>query len=206
MTTYSNSKVGKKTKSKYNQNHVQEVVNNLTEAKQIANDYAADKQYVHRATVTTIGNANVRPYHPVYLDGLPNGLSGYWTVLSVEHVFGGIPARYMLKLEVGTNVVGDINPNASKAVATRDVQAELAGQDPNAVSDPILVDVQLSPNSSDLSPNYGTTNSTSATTTSEVAIPEAMSANMYAINPPNFSEMSDSTSWAASQGRTVTNV
>ena len=206
MSTYSNSKVGTKTKSKYNQNHVQEVVRSVTEAKQIANDYAANKQYVHRAKVSTIGNSNVRPYYPIYLDGLPNGLSGYWTVLSVRHTFGGIPARYMLEMEVGTDIIGDINPNASKAVITRDVQAEIAGQSSGAIPDPILVDVQLSPNSSSLSPNYGTTDSTFANTGSEVAIPETLSANMYAVTPPNFSEIPESISWEASQGRNITNV
>jgi hypothetical protein len=203
---YSNTTTNKKTKALYDQHLTQEVVNNITDAKQIANDYAANKRYVHRAKVTTVGNANVRPYYPVYLDGLPNGLSGYWTVLSVRHTFGGIPARYMLALEVGTDIIGETNPNASKAVAIRDVQAEIIGQDEGGVVEPILFSIELSPNSSSIAPDYGNTIGTSITQPSEVAIPEGLSTNMYAVNPPDFSQISRKVTWVSSSKTGVTNV
>jgi hypothetical protein len=206
MSTYSSTKAGAKSKALYDQHLTQEVVNNITEAKQIANDYAANKRYAHRAIVSTVGNANVRPYYPIYLDGLPNGLSGYWTVLSVRHTFGGSPARYMLELEVGTDVIGETDPNAAKAVVTRNVQAELVGQAVGGVQEPILVSVDLSPNSSDFAQNYGTTDSTSTTVPSEVAIPESISSNIYAVNPPNFSQIVRKTTWAAGKTTEVTSV
>ena len=41
--------------------------------------------FPYRATVEVLGNPEVRPDAPVYLDGLGNYYSGYWTVLGTEH-------------------------------------------------------------------------------------------------------------------------
>ena len=106
-------------------NHqVFDVATSLTESKYIANDYADANRYAYKASVLVVGNSTVKPYEPVYLDGLPNGLSGYWTVLSVTHVFGGQPAKYMMRFEVCTDVLGETNEDAYKAKDTRDVSGD----------------------------------------------------------------------------------
>lgn len=48
---------------------------------------AADERvrFPYRATVEVIGTADIHPDMPIYLDGVGQEYSGYWTVLSVEH-------------------------------------------------------------------------------------------------------------------------
>jgi hypothetical protein len=83
-------------------------------------------------------------------------MDGYWTVLSVKHIFGGIPAKYMMKLEVGTDILGQTNPDAYKAFSKRDISGELSGQ---AITPALstLQDYSFSINNSTLEPNYGVT-------------------------------------------------
>ena len=116
-------------KSKFKKHHVHEVSTSLAESKQIANDYAENHRYAHRATALVVGTSTIRPFDPVYIDGVPNGLSGYWTVLEVKHVFGGSIAPYMLELELGTDTIGDVNPNAKYTSEERNINNELAGKD-----------------------------------------------------------------------------
>lgn len=49
---------------------------------------AADERnrYAYRGEVTIPGNPSLLPNTPVYLDGLGGSYSGYWTVLTVEHL------------------------------------------------------------------------------------------------------------------------
>ena len=112
MSTFSNSKVGVPSEATFEQHHVYEVATSLTDSKYIANDIANSKRYAYRAKATLVGVASVRPYDPIYLHGLSNGMSGYWTVLAVKHIFGGMAMRYMMEVEVGTDVLGDTNPAA----------------------------------------------------------------------------------------------
>lgn len=59
-----------------------------------------------------LGNASIRPGSPIYLDGLGNKYSGYWTVLEVEHeVFEESlnQHRFTTVLHVGTDSLGASN-------------------------------------------------------------------------------------------------
>ena len=206
MSTYSSSKKGNTHKANYDQFLMGEVVNSAAEAKQIAQDYAAHKRYPHRMKLLTVGDANVKPYYPVYLDGLPNGLSGYWTVLSVNHIFGGTAARYLLEIEVGADVLGETDPNAGKNAKVRDVEGEIAGKTSGFTEPPILIEIKLSPNSSDLVPTYGATSSGPATVAPATAVPEGITGNMYSVNPPDFSQISRTVSWVSTPNKGVTNV
>jgi len=143
-------------KAAFTKHNVFEVATTLTESKYIANDFADAQRYAYRAKVNLIGDCLVKPYEPIYLDGLPDGMDGYWTVLSVKHIFGGIPARYMMKLEVGTDILGQTNPDAYKAFSKRDISGELSGQ---AITPALstLQDYSFSINNSTLEPNYGVT-------------------------------------------------
>ena len=198
MTVYSSSRPGKPAPAKFKKYQTREVATSLTEAKKIAEDLSAAKRWVHRAHVSVIGNALVKPYQPIYLDGLPNGLSGYWTVLSVRHTFGGIPAKYLLELEVGTDVIGEVNPDASKAVPIRDVQAEISGQSAAADSEPTLLSINLSPNSSSLNDNStAVVDSSTVTSAPRISIPTNITNNIYSTKAPNFKVINNSANWRA---------
>lgn len=202
MNSYSNDVTGKNSNTAYKQHLVYEVATSLTDSKHIAEDYNNAYRYQHRAHVTLVGYSTIRPYDPIYLDGLPNGMSGYWTVISVTHVFGGSPANYMLSLEVGTDVLGDSDPKAKKRSDIRDVQSELAGQ-PLTVSETVLSKYTVSPNSSSLTPTSFVV-PTAATSDSPVAIPTVPGVSAYASTTPNLSNIKNTVKWIAKRsGRVI---
>jgi hypothetical protein len=55
-------------------------------------------------------------------------MSGYWTVLSVEHLFGGGNNTYQIQAVVGADVVGDADASIGKSAGKRDFEAELSNQ------------------------------------------------------------------------------
>lgn len=182
--------------AQYTKHHTYEVAKNKTEAKYIANDIANAKRYAYRARVTLLGDASVRPYDPIYLDGLPNGMSGYWTVLSVKHIFNSIDVQYKMELEIGTDKIGEVNPNAATATVYRDVQAELAGQslDPSGST---LVSIPASVNSTPLIPDYGVTSTTPAVTPAFDAVPASVSTDPYSYTYPTPVKSQDINKWVA---------
>jgi hypothetical protein len=65
--------------------------------------------FPYRATVEVLGAPDVRPDAPVYLDGLGNYYSGYWTVLGTEHRVRETERNtqtYTTILHVGTDSLG----------------------------------------------------------------------------------------------------
>lgn len=180
----------------YKRHYAYEVASSLTEAKYIANDLANMKRYAYRAKVVTIGNASVRPYDPIYLDGLPNGMSGYWTVLSVVHVFGGKDSEYKMEMEVGTDRLGDTNPDANKNAELRDVEGELSGQ-AIVPGESLLVSVAASVNSSPLVTPSGTATPTTAVTPSATAVPTSITSNPYDVSYPVPQSKTDTVKWVA---------
>lgn len=193
MSRYSS---GKNTAS-FQKHQVYDVATSLTESKYIANDLADAKRYQYRARVVLVGNSSVKPYELVYLDGLPNGLSGYWTVLSVKHIFGGVPADYTMELEVGTDKLGDTSDSANKAKEVRDVIGELSGQAIKP-SGSKLKDYSFDINSSSITPNYGTTAPTSQVKKRATAIPESIvPTDPYSVKAPDFSNIKRTVKWEA---------
>jgi len=184
MTNFSNDS-STAAQAIFKKHHVQDSSNSLAESKQIADGYSENHKWQHRASVTVVGTPDLRPYDPIYLDGLPNGMSGYWTILSAVHVFGGSPANYMVMLEVGTDLLGDTNPNASAFSRTRDVQAELSGQ-ALVQQDVVIVNAQTSPNANSFDLNTGTTPSTAVNTPSPVGVPTVPKSTLV-IAPPKAS-------------------
>lgn len=191
MTRYSS---GKNTAS-FQKHQVYDVATSLTESKYIANDLADAKRYQYRAKAVIVGNASVKPYEAIYLDGLPNGLSGYWTVLSVKHIFGGIPANYMMEIEVGTDVLGNTSDAASKSKQVRDVVGELSGQAIKPANAK-LKDYSFNINDSSITPNYGKTKPTSQVVKRKTAIPETIVPNdPYSVDTPDFSNVKRTIKW-----------
>lgn len=179
-----------------------EVITDLTNSKQIAQSYSQTHKYQHRAKVTIVGHATLRPYDPIYLDGLPNGMSGYWTVLSVQHIFGGRVAKYLMSIEVGTDVIGDVDSKAKTRADTRDVQNDFAGQSlsvPNAK----LTEYNISPNASTLNPTYGVTSKTAVQKLSQVAVPKVTGATAFKDSSPNLNGIKKTVQWSATSSGKV---
>jgi phage protein D len=67
---------------------------------------AADERnrYAYRGEVVIPGNPTLLPDAPIYLDGIGNTYSGYWTVLSVQNYVN--KEVYTTTLEVGTDSLG----------------------------------------------------------------------------------------------------
>ena len=204
QSNFSNNNTKNPVTTPFKKHYSYEVATSLSDAKHIADDYSNTHRYQHRATVTVVGNADLRPYDPIYLDGLPNGMSGYWTVLSVVHIFGGRPANYMLKLEVGTDIVGEVNPNAKYTSGARDVQGDLSGQS-LAVADVSIVEYNDSPNSSSLEPDNGITQPTANTFVSPSAVPsaESLKATPYKDKAPNLANVKKKVQWVAKSSSRV---
>jgi len=79
-----------------------EVVESTAKAKLISEGYSAGSQYKYRASAVLIGHAPLRPYDPIHLVGLRDGMSGVWVVISVTHVFND-SLKYIMKVHVGSN-------------------------------------------------------------------------------------------------------
>jgi phage protein D len=62
-------------------------------------------RHPYRGTAVVLGTPGIRPGDPVYLDGVGNSYSGFWTVLKVEHeVKNNI--EFVTTLHVGTDSLG----------------------------------------------------------------------------------------------------
>jgi hypothetical protein len=157
---YSDVTTSSTARAHFTRHQVHEVATSLTESKQVARDLSENERYPFRAKAILLGDVDVTPYDAIYLDNLPGGMSGYWTVLSVNHIFGqGI--TYQLEVELGTDVLGLTNANANRG-GYRDVEAELAGA--GASNSPVYVDALFLPGLSNDNAKYGVVKPTSATT------------------------------------------
>lgn len=168
--------------SGFKKHHVFEIADNLGEAKQIASDATENERYVYRAKATLQGNCAVEPYDAVYLDGLDGGMNGYWTVLSVTHVFDG-GAPYLLEVELGTDQLG-LGVGTFPGAAYRDIEAELAEGAVPSVSNSVLTESIVFPQLSKEDLATGATRATSNT-------------NVPINRPPDFSIIEKQTAWRA---------
>jgi hypothetical protein len=105
-----------------------EVATTLSDAKYIAEDIAESHRYKYRASALLAGDANVKVGEIIYLDGLDQNMSGYWTVLEATHVFGSGNRAYQLDVKLGADKIGDSDANAGTTTGKRDFEAELSNQ------------------------------------------------------------------------------
>jgi len=196
MANFSTNKSDGTQTAVFKTHYPHEVITDLTSSKHVAQSYSQTYKYQHRAKLTIVGHATLRPYDPIYLDGLPNGMSGYWTVISIEHIFGGRVAKYLMSIEVGTDVIGDIDPNAKGRSDTRDVQSDFAGQS-LTVPPSKLTEYNLSPNASTLSPKYGVTAKTAVQNLSKIAVPKVVGATTFKSLAPNLNGIKKTVQWSA---------
>jgi hypothetical protein len=104
-----------------------ETASSLTDAKYLAHDMAETYRYGYRAKALLSGHPDVKVGQLIYLDHLEHGMSGYWTVLEVQHLFGSGNAAYQLQVMLGCDVLGDSDPNAESKAEVRDFDAQFAG-------------------------------------------------------------------------------
>jgi hypothetical protein len=187
-------------KSTFKKHYPFEVAASTNDAKLIAQAQNKNHNYQYMAEVTVVGDATIRPYDPIYLDNLPNGMSGYWTVISIVHRFGGKPGYYMLELVVGTDKIGETSTLAPKAIAYRDVEGELNDQT-ISISESSLEEFSLSPNESDLPEPIS--NFTEPKVTPRATTFPNPTNNPYSLGSPNLSQVKRTVTWKAKKGTKV---
>jgi hypothetical protein len=64
-------------------------------------------RYPYRASVEVLGNTELKPDMPIYLEGLGEDYSGYWTIIDTEHIIDNLV--YTTKLTVGVDSLGAAN-------------------------------------------------------------------------------------------------
>lgn len=72
----------------------------------------ARNSFPYRGTATLLGDPSVRPNMPIYLAGLGSTYSGYWTVISAEHIITESErntASYVTNVVIGTDSLGQTN-------------------------------------------------------------------------------------------------
>jgi hypothetical protein len=151
----------------FTHHQTQEVATSLALSKQIANDLAENDRYQYRASAVLMGNVDIEPYDAVYLDHLPGGMSGYWTVLSVRHLFGdSIP--YKCEVELGTDQLG-MGPKPT-ARAYVNVESQLGN--PTNPPAPVYVNNEFISGLGNEYTPYGVTRPTAATTSVTASAPD----------------------------------
>jgi hypothetical protein len=84
--------------------------------------------FPYRGKVEVLGNPNLRPDMPIYLDGLDAPYSGYWVILETEHTIIEEELnrqRYTTTLLVGTDSLGDASQwTDSKTILSPDYRAK----------------------------------------------------------------------------------
>ena len=70
----------------------------------------ARNSFPYRATAEVLGEPNIRPNLPVYIDGVGAAYSGFWTVIGTEHIIietqRDIEYKYTTMLHLGTDSLG----------------------------------------------------------------------------------------------------
>jgi hypothetical protein len=174
-----------------------EVATSLADAKYIAEDIAEGYRYNYRGTVTLAGDANVQVGEVIYLDNLDQGMSGYWTVLEVSHLFGSGNMAYQLEVSIGADKLGDADAAAGTNSGKRDFEAELANQS--------LTTKGAKLNNYSIGVNNGKTDLGVKATKSfkNVPAPNARPAatkytpNIYRGEVPDFSQVRREVTWSA---------
>lgn len=151
-------------------------------AKTVLKSMTNDKVYRYKATARLLGSPRVRPYQSIYLDGIPDGMHGYWTVISVKHIFGET-RPYYLEVVLGTDTLGESLERTATS-NTRDIQGELEG----TTEAPIEDDYTFS------APSEGIFFISNVTTPAEVGSVE-YSTSMYTYTTPDMSEIKTLEVW-----------
>jgi hypothetical protein len=169
----------------------------LSDAKYIASDRAETNRYKYRGVAVLAGNAAVKVGQLIYLDKLSQGMSGYWTVLRVDHIFGSGNAAYQLEVLLGTDKLGDVSTTIGTNTEVRDFAAELAEQSLDAAPS-MLNDYSFGINAGNIesSADYAKSSKVAPAAYAPAA-PTIYEPNIYKDDIPDFSSVKRTTSWVA---------
>jgi hypothetical protein len=187
------TKAGKQ-KAVFSKHNPFETAASRLEAKFLAQDQAENYRYAYRATANLQGNAAVKVGQVIYLDGLAQGMSGYWVVLSATHKFGSGNAKYELEVLLGADTLGDSVSNPTQDTGVRDFDAESVNQSLTP-SDSYLTSYDVGINGGDVesaAPTQMSTNNTPLAST--VTSTED---DIYASEVPDLSQIPRTTTWGA---------
>jgi len=107
---------------------------------QVAHDSAAaviaaegaahSSRFTTPAKVKCQGNASIKPFAPVYIDGISDQVDGHWIALNVTHILT-LSGEYQIEMDVATDGIGGSTMQATrsadgKLVGTIDINAALA--------------------------------------------------------------------------------
>jgi hypothetical protein len=177
-----------------------ETASTLTEAKHLANDIAETYRYAYRAKALLAGHADVKVGHVIYLDNLDHGMSGYWTVLSVTHLFGSGNASYQLDVTLGCDVLGDTDPAAKTQAEVRDFDSEFSGKS-LFPSNSILSDYSNAvATGTPEGPKLPTPTSKNVPSAYAPSAPTEYTTDLYQDDVPDFSSINRMTTWRATNG------
>lgn len=195
MTNNPHSKTSQK--AKFVKHLPFEVASTISEAKFIAEDLAEANRYNYRATALLLGNPNVSVGESIYLDNLDQNMSGYWTVLAVTHLFGGGSYTYQIEVEIGTDSLGQSNPNIGKTSGKRDFESELSNQSLKPKGSK-LNNYPIGVNNGKTSLGVKNTRSTkNIPGTNARPLATTYSANIYKNEVPDFSQVARQVTWKA---------
>lgn len=81
---------------------VHEVIDSPLKAQLVAEAQSSVSRYKYKATALLVGHPPLRPYDPIYLTGLDDGMSGVWVVIEITHQFA-IELPYAMRVLLGSN-------------------------------------------------------------------------------------------------------
>jgi len=196
-TPHSRVTAGKPNKSKFVKYLPHETAASASDAKYLAHDVAEANRYVYRAKATIVGHAGVSVGKQIYLDNLAHGMSGYWTVLSVTHIFGSGNAKYQMDVVLGADVLGDVNPNAAGAADTRDFDAEFSGKTLTPANS-VLTDYSLEVTVGVAEPSGNSIQTSKNTSLSYSPTPQTVyTPDLYEYDVPDISGIRRTITWRA---------
>ena len=174
-----------------------ESATSLSDAKYIASDRAEAFRYKYTATALLVGNAAVKPGTLIYLDNVEQGMSGYWTVLRVDHVFASGNQAYQLNVVLGADKLGDVNTSIGADTEIRDFAAELGEQSLDA-GESNLNDYSFGVNAGKIE-SYASYEKSSKVVNPnyKAAAPTSYTPNIYKNDVPDFSAVKRTVTWSA---------
>lgn len=113
------SKVGSNTRTNtsdvfFEEHKTSQVVHDSTAADAMAAGAAHSARFTTPATVRCQGDTRIKPYSPVYVEGISDSLDGYWIPTMVKHILT-INGEYQIEMEVAADGTGANVPTATRA-------------------------------------------------------------------------------------------
>jgi phage protein D len=97
-----------------------QVVHDVTSASTAAEGAAHMARFTTPATVKCQGNPKIKPFAPVYIDGISEDVDGHWVATKVKH-FMTITGEYQIEMTVATDGNGPNKPNQTRVTSSSSI-------------------------------------------------------------------------------------